>query len=367
MGESEPTSRLLRWLVAVVVPVAWGVIAGWWTLRSPLTTREALWSIGISVAVGAVAGAAARSRWMMLVAPVLFAGVFELVRLPISGPTVDGIHFTLYGLMTFAVGRGFHALISVLPMVLGAAFGAGYAPLGRGRAGSRPGAAGAAWGGRVGCCRAGRVRRDARPAGRHRADRRPGRAPARWQRRGADACRGGRPAAGHDDRGHDTGNPVLLFLAGGPDGSELGAMRNHLPELEEHSTVATWDQRGAGTSYPTLDPTSTYTLDSAVAVTVTVTNYLRQRFSKEQIYLLGAFMDTFAVLYPQLQGIDFRTAPRPCRCRPSSPSARTRHPGAPNRSSSGMPLCAPRASSGPSSITPVTARCSSSCSSSSPS
>lgn len=287
-GSGCRPNRLLGWLVAVVVPAAWGAIAGWWTPRSPLTTSEALWSIGISLAVGVIAGAAVQTRWMMLGAPALFAGVFELVRLGTDGPTVDGIHATFYGLFAFTVGRGFHALISVLPMALGAAFGASYArrssraPGGRGWGRSlRRGVAVLTAVGLVGFAAV-----LARPA-------------VTEPIAGPD----GRPLAGSvaelssvevDDRdlgmmirGHDAGNPVVLFLAGGPGGSEHGAMRNHLPELEKYFTVATWDQRGAGTSYPALDPTSTYTLDSAVADTIAVTNYLRQRFGQDQIFLLG--------------------------------------------------------------------------------
>ncbi|MDN5775943.1 MAG: alpha/beta hydrolase, partial [Humibacillus sp.] len=88
-------------------------------------------------------------------------------------------------------------------------------------------------------------------------------------------------------RGQSTNNPVVLFLPGGPGGSERGAMRKHLPGLEKHFTVVTWDQRGAGTSYPALDPTSTYTLNSSVADTIAMTNYLRERFGQNKIYLLG--------------------------------------------------------------------------------
>jgi pimeloyl-ACP methyl ester carboxylesterase len=96
---------------------------------------------------------------------------------------------------------------------------------------------------------------------------------------------------GHDlammIRGHSVDDPVLLFLAGGPGGSEMGAMRNHLPELEEHFVVVTWDQRGTGKSYPALDPTSTLTLGSVIDDTIAVTNYLRDRFGDDRIYLLG--------------------------------------------------------------------------------
>jgi pimeloyl-ACP methyl ester carboxylesterase len=95
---------------------------------------------------------------------------------------------------------------------------------------------------------------------------------------------------------------VLLFLAGGPGGTELGAMRRHLPELEEHVTVVTWDQRGAGKSYDELDPTDTLTLDGAVDDTIVVTNYLRDRFDQDQIYLLGqSWGTTLGVLAVQEQ------------------------------------------------------------------
>ena len=60
----------------------------------------------------------------MLLVPVLFVTAFELTRLGTDGPTVDGIHTTLYGMLAFGVGRGFQTLVSVLPMVLGCTVGA---------------------------------------------------------------------------------------------------------------------------------------------------------------------------------------------------------------------------------------------------
>ena len=88
-------------------------------------------------------------------------------------------------------------------------------------------------------------------------------------------------------RGHDTGNPVLLFLAGGPGGSELGAMREHLEALEQDFVVATWDQRGSGKSYEQLDGASRLTPERSVRDTVEVTEYLRERFGEDKIYLAG--------------------------------------------------------------------------------
>ena len=88
-------------------------------------------------------------------------------------------------------------------------------------------------------------------------------------------------------RGHDTDNPVLLFLAGGPGGSELGAMRDHLATLEEDFSVATLDSatRERRTRLSTLP--ETYTLESAIDDTVATTNYLRERFATERVVLVG--------------------------------------------------------------------------------
>jgi proline iminopeptidase len=64
-------------------------------------------------------------------------------------------------------------------------------------------------------------------------------------------------------------------------------MRRHSQALEDDFVVATFDQRGTGKSYDQLDPTGTMTLDGAVADAVAVTNYLRDRFDEEKVYLVG--------------------------------------------------------------------------------
>ena len=66
-------------------------------------------------------------RWSMLVAPFTFVAVFELVRVGIDGPTVDAPHVSTYGILAMVVGRGVHGLLTLFPMVLGAAVGAGLA------------------------------------------------------------------------------------------------------------------------------------------------------------------------------------------------------------------------------------------------
>ncbi len=284
------TDRRLAILAAVSVATAWGLAAGWWTPRGPLTSSVAIWSIALSVAVGVVAGWAVRSRWAIVLAPVAFAATFELARLRVDGPMVDGLHASFYGAIALVTGRGFHALLTLLPMALGAAVGAGVARSragGRGATSHRPARAL----GRTGTVIA-TVALVALTAGL-----------ARPATTAPITTSDGQPVPGSvaelttvDVEGHElglmirgasTGNPVILFLAGGPGGSELGAMRRHLPELEKHFTVVTWDQRGAGTSYDELDPTDNVSLDGYVSDTIAVTNYLRDRFDTKDIYLLG--------------------------------------------------------------------------------
>jgi pimeloyl-ACP methyl ester carboxylesterase len=78
----------------------------------------------------------------------------------------------------------------------------------------------------------------------------------------------------------------MLYLAGGPGGTDLGAMRADVG-LEQDFVVVTWEQRGVGKSYSALDPIETLTLDQMVADTVELTGYLQKRFDEEKIYLVG--------------------------------------------------------------------------------
>lgn len=89
-------------------------------------------------------------------------------------------------------------------------------------------------------------------------------------------------------RGRSVTNPVLLFLHGGPGTSELGMLRTYnLPALEEHFTVAVWDQRGAARSFAAIDPASGMTVEQLLADTRELVELLRRRFRQERIYLAG--------------------------------------------------------------------------------
>lgn len=87
-------------------------------------------------------------------------------------------------------------------------------------------------------------------------------------------------------RGHDRTKPVLLFLAGGPGGSQLAATRKQLGDLEKHFVVVNWEQPGAGKSYHAVDLAG-LTPERYIADGHALTLYLRQRFNQDKIYILG--------------------------------------------------------------------------------
>lgn len=87
-------------------------------------------------------------------------------------------------------------------------------------------------------------------------------------------------------RGKNKDNPVLLFLAGGPGGSQLAAVRNELKGLEDNFVVVNWDQPGSGKSYNSVSRKS-LTPERYISDAYELTQYLCKRFKQEKIYVLG--------------------------------------------------------------------------------
>lgn len=92
-------------------------------------------------------------------------------------------------------------------------------------------------------------------------------------------------------KGKNVRNPVLLYLHGGmPD----YFLTEHYPTgLDEEFTVVWWEQRGSGLSYSADIPPESINPEQLVSDTVAVTNYLRKRFHREKIYLMGHSGGTF--------------------------------------------------------------------------
>ena len=88
-------------------------------------------------------------------------------------------------------------------------------------------------------------------------------------------------------RGEDRGNPVLLFLHGGPGASATALLRKYNKELEKHFTVVYWDQRNAGKSYKKDFPKDQIKVELYNRDVDFLVSYLKRRFQKEKLFLVG--------------------------------------------------------------------------------
>ncbi len=87
-------------------------------------------------------------------------------------------------------------------------------------------------------------------------------------------------------RGRDRSNPVLLYVHGGPANPETATLVHYNRSLEDDFVVVSWEQRGAGKSYPAglADPAAVNSgqlLDDLHALT----GYLQRRFNQDRLYL----------------------------------------------------------------------------------
>ena len=281
-----------RWLTVSVLAVLGaptGALSGFLMPRGPVSAGPALLMMIMGLLLGALAGLVTGRWWSIFLVLITHLVALELIRWPVDGPTVDGIHLsTTYGVVAFVTGRAFSTLLLILPAVVGVIYGAGLARRLSGvtrthRARSLlvrrvlAACAVAVLGGMALVAQPGRTApilgADGQPL------------------HGSIAELSTARVGDHDTtlmlHGDSTAAPVLLYLAGGPGGTDIGAMRLFSESLEQDFVVATSDQRGTGTSYGALDPTSTLTLDSAVDYTIQLVEQLRARFDQDRVYLVG--------------------------------------------------------------------------------
>jgi pimeloyl-ACP methyl ester carboxylesterase len=80
-------------------------------------------------------------------------------------------------------------------------------------------------------------------------------------------------------------NPILLWLDGGPGGSEVGWVRSYLGPLHEHFTIVCYDQRGTAGSYSAAK--DGLEVEQYVQDVLSLSQYLCNRFNQKKIFLLG--------------------------------------------------------------------------------
>jgi len=88
-------------------------------------------------------------------------------------------------------------------------------------------------------------------------------------------------------RGEERSNPILLWLHGGPGSAQMPVHRAYNKDLEKEYVVVHWDQRGAGKSNHDGFSEETMTLDRFIEDVHELTKYLKERFDRQKIFLLG--------------------------------------------------------------------------------
>lgn len=279
-----PRELRVRVLLGVAMAATAALLCANLLPRGPVTSAEALLAMPAALLVGVGTGVLIRRRFAVALIPAVFVVVLEIAQLGLEGPTVDRPHVTMVGLLAWAAIRLLLGLLLVAPLAVGAGWGLQFATrhdherYGYGRLGLATLVLAT-------LLLAGLAALIAMPASTP-----PILGPDGEPRAGSIAELTTVDVGGRDQalliRGVDTDAPVLLHLAGGPGGTDLGAMRLDTG-LEDHFVVVTWDQRGTGRSYRAIDPVSTLTIDRAVEDTVAVTDYLRERFDEHRIVITG--------------------------------------------------------------------------------
>jgi pimeloyl-ACP methyl ester carboxylesterase len=91
-------------------------------------------------------------------------------------------------------------------------------------------------------------------------------------------------------RGQNVNNPILLFIHGGPGIAFIPLAGSFQDPWEKYFTVVQWDQRGAGKTYTSNDrelQRRTMNVPQMEQDTLEVMNYLRRRFKREKIFVVG--------------------------------------------------------------------------------
>ena len=94
----------------------------------------------------------------------------------------------------------------------------------------------------------------------------------------------------------NTENPVLLVCGGGPGIPEYILESLYPSVLPEYFTVCYFDYRGTGLSFDSSTDPGGMTTDRFIVDTLKVTDYLRNRFDQDKIYIMGHSFGTFIAL-----------------------------------------------------------------------
>lgn len=105
-------------------------------------------------------------------------------------------------------------------------------------------------------------------------------------------------------RGQDRANPIILFVHGGPASPLTPTLWQFQRPLEEYFTMVTWDQRGAGKTFADNKPeplADTIHIPNYVDDAIEVAEYIRQRYQKDKLILMGHSWGTVIGMHAALK------------------------------------------------------------------
>lgn len=108
-------------------------------------------------------------------------------------------------------------------------------------------------------------------------------------------------------RGQDRGNPLVLFVHGGPASPLTPALWQFQRPLEEYFTIVNYDQRAAGKTYNAVDPdtiAASIHIPRYVDDAIEIAEYVRKRYGKDKLILMGHSWGTIIGLNAALQRPD---------------------------------------------------------------
>lgn len=94
-------------------------------------------------------------------------------------------------------------------------------------------------------------------------------------------------------KGVNIDKPVLLIVHGGPGLSDYFLSKIYDTGLENEFVVCYWEQRGTGLSFHNDMDKKMFNTEQFIKDTIEVTQYLRQRFNQDKIFILGHSWGTY--------------------------------------------------------------------------
>jgi pimeloyl-ACP methyl ester carboxylesterase len=94
-------------------------------------------------------------------------------------------------------------------------------------------------------------------------------------------------------RGVNRNNPIIVFVHGGPNCSEIPYVRKYQDLLEQEFTIVHYDQRGSGKSYNFGTDYSSVTASTHADDLNALTKYIEEYLNQDQVILIGHSYGTY--------------------------------------------------------------------------